>query len=141
MASVGRRPARVYEPIDPQLRAFDHGVGTLTVDGELRGYLASVVGRIVFPGRGLWPWFVIVWLDGTKESPFEDYGPGWYTVRELEAGQLDHFGPSVSVETRILWWKVRGTMPGPPTVYDFAWLPADEAAVKWRDLDLRDSDF
>lgn len=33
-----------YTLPDPELRAYDHGVGTLSVDGELRGYLASVVG-------------------------------------------------------------------------------------------------
>lgn len=38
-----------YALPDPELRAYDHGVGTLRVDGELRGYLASVAMRMAFP--------------------------------------------------------------------------------------------
>jgi hypothetical protein len=29
-----------------ELRAYDHGVGTLSIDGVLQGHLASVVGKI-----------------------------------------------------------------------------------------------
>ncbi len=64
------RGSRSYELPDPELRAYDHGIGTLSIGGELMGHLASVVGRISLPSRGLWPWFLIVWLDGTRENPF-----------------------------------------------------------------------
>lgn len=127
---------------DPQLRAYDHGVGTLTIDGVSKGHLASVVGEITFPSTSPWPWFVIIWTDGTKERSFEDYGPGWYAVRELEAGVLHHFGPSIRLERRGLFGRwVRYTRPGPRCVFDFAWLPRDEATAKWRELGLADSDF
>ena len=127
---------------DPQLRAYDHGVGTLKVGGVLQGHLASVVGEITFPSRSPWPWFVIVWADGAKENAFEDYGPLWYTVRDLDSGVLDHFGPSIRRERRGLFgMTVRSSRLGPPQVFEFAWLPSDEAKAMWRELGLVDSDF
>lgn len=132
---------RIYDLPDPELRAYDRGVGTLSVGGELKGHIASVIGEMTLPSRQPWPWFVIVWADGTKEHSFEDYGPGWYTVRELDAGYLDHFGPSVPMRKRFLGISIRYSHAGPPCLYDFAWLPPDEAAVKWEELGLVDGDF
>ena len=134
-------PDRIYDLPDPELRAYDRGVGILSVGGELKGYLASVVGEIKFPSRQPWPWFVIVWADGTKEHPFEDYGPGWYTVRELDAGYLDYFGPSIPLRKRFLGIRIRYSVAGPPCLYDFEWLPPGEAAKKWDELGLVDDDF
>lgn len=131
------RPPRVYDLPDPQLRAYDRGLGILSVEGEFKGHLASVVGRVGF----LWPWFVVIWPDGSKERSFEDYGPGWWTVRELDAGHFDHFGPSVRVERRFLGFTYEIEKPGPRVVYDFAWLPPAEAARKWQELGLKGSDF
>ena len=130
-----------YELPDPTLRAYDRGVGELRVDGELRGYLASVVGEIRFPGRSPWPWFVLVWLDGTKEQSFEDYGPGWYTVRELDAGYLDHARSTTEERRGWFGFTTSRTTYGAQRRYDFVWLPADEAAAKWVELGLADSDF
>lgn len=132
-----------YELPDPTLRAYNHGIGTLSVGGEVRGYLASVVGEIKFPGRAPWPWFVIVWLDGTKERSFEDYGPHWYTVRELDSGYLDHYGPATPKERRWGWFgrTLKYTQQGEPRRYEFAWLPTDEAAEQWVELGLTDNDF
>jgi len=131
-----------YVLADPQLRAYDHGVGTLKVDGVLQGHLASVVGEIKFPSKSPWPWFVIVWTDGTKEPAFEDYGPGWHTVRELEAGVLDHYGPSIRRDHRCLFGRtIHSSQAGPARVFEFAWLSSDDAATKWRELGLEDSDF
>jgi hypothetical protein len=132
---------KIYEPSDPRLRAYDRGVGTLSVDGELVGHLASVVGEMRFPSRQPWPWFVVVWLDGTKENTFEDYGPGWYTVRELDAGRFDHHGPSVSFEKRFFGIRLRGSKIGEPMSFDFAWLPPEIAARRWNELGLLDADF
>ena len=132
---------KLYKPADPLLRAFDHGVGTLSLDGELVGHLASVVLEMRFPTRQPWPWFVVVWLDGSKENSFEDYGPSWYTVRELDAGRLEFHGPSTSVDDRILGMRLRSSMPGPPKTFEFKWLPSDVAARRWDELGLVDADF
>lgn len=142
----GKRRARWQQPTDymlpdPQLRAYDHGLGTLRVDGELMGYLASVVGEMRFPSRQPWPWFVIVWTDGFKERSFEDYGSWWLTVRELDAGYLDHYGPSVRQESRFLGIRSVSEKRGSPCRFEFERLPADEAAQKWIELGLVDSDF
>ncbi len=59
-----------------------------------------------------WPWFVVVWVDGPKERSFEDYGPKWYTVRELDAGYLDHYGQD-----------------GREQIFEFAWLPPDQGSL------------
>lgn len=137
--SAKGQTAADYTLSDPELRAYDRGLGTLRVDGVLRGHLASVVLKMTFPPNQLWPWFVLVWADGSKERSFEDYGPGWWTVRELDAGRLDHHGPSVT--RRILGkWIVVNT-PGPPCLFDFEWLPPAEAAMKWQELGLVDTDF
>lgn len=126
---------------DPDLAAFDHGLGSLQADGVLKGYLASVRTKLSFP-PGQWQlWFVIVWADGSKELPFEDYGPGWYAVRELNAGYLDHFGPSTRWTKSILGYPMHIVDGGEPQKYEFAWLPPDEAAAKWHELGLTDRDF
>lgn len=138
---AARRAERVYELPDPKLRAYDHGVGILSVGGQTKGYLATVVLTMSFPRGQPWVWSVIVWADGAKERSFEDYGPGWCTVRELDAGFLDHYGPTVTRERRLLGLRFVSQRPGPPTRYDFARLPADEAAKKWGELGLVDADF
>ena len=136
-----RGQPKVYELADPSLRTYDHGVGTLSVDGELVGHLASVVLEMSFPSRQPWIWFVIVWLDGSREFKFEDYGPGWYTVRELDAGYFEHPGPSVTVEKRVLGLRLWSSKPGKPQIFDFTWLPADLAVRRWHELGLADADF
>jgi len=120
---------------------YHHAIGTLTLDGELKGYLACVVGHIVFPSRAPWPWFVVVWSDGSKERAFEDYGPEWLTVRELDAGRFEYHGPSRRTEKRFLWWRVVVTEPGRPLTFDFAWLPTEQAQERWKALGLVDADF
>lgn len=113
-----------YDLPDPNLAAYDHGLGELRVNGELQGYLASVRLEMSFPARQWWPWFVIVRTDGHKVGAFEDYGPKWLTVRELDAGYLDDYSPS-----------------GEPQVYEFSWFPSDQAATKWMELGLTEDDF
>ena len=131
-----------YELPDPTLRAYDRGVGTLRLGGEVHGYLASVVGEIQFPGRSPWPWFVVVWLDGTKERSFEDYGPLWCTVSELDAGYFDHYEQGRSTARRGWFGRtIKHAERGTPRRYEFAWLTPDEAAAKWLELGLTDNDF
>ncbi len=126
---------------DPELRSYDHGLGTLRFDGEVEGYLASILGKMRFPSAQFWPWFVVVWVDGAKENPFEDYGPNWWTVRELDAGYFQHYGPSVRRDQRFFWKRIKYSVPGPLRRFDFEWLPPAEAASKWQELGLVDSDF
>ena len=128
-----------YVPSDPRLAAYDNGVGTLRVDGELRGYLASYLGgELPLEPR---PWFVVVWKDGTKEPPFGDHGPAWKTVRELDAGYLNYREQGIRTEGRVLGFRTVTSTRGAPCRFDFEWLPADEAAQKRTRLGLVDSDF
>lgn len=123
------------------LRELDHGVGELRVDGVLKGHLASVVGEMRFPARQPWLWFVVIWLDGSREQSFEDYGPKWYTVRGLDTGHFDYHEPSVGWEKTILGHRYYSTTRGPECSYEFAWLPMDRAAQMWQELGLVDSHF
>lgn len=132
---------RIYELPDPLLRAYQHGVGTLSVDGDLVGHLASVVLEMRFPRRQPWVWFVIVWLDGSREFKLEDYGPSWYIVRELDKGYFEHHGPSVTTEKRVFGIPLVSSKPGSPVTFDFAWLPPDIASRRWDELGLVDADF
>lgn len=78
MAAGGRRGDGGYTLPDPRLRADDRGLGTLTVDGDLRGYLASVVWHMVFASRQPWLWFVVAaWTTS----------PGWSPTLRLRSGQ------------------------------------------------------
>lgn len=130
-----------YELPDPELTAYDRGLGTLAVAGEVKGYLASVRLVMCLPGKQWWPWFVVVWADGRKEHSFEDYGPKWYIVRELDAGRLDHHGPSVEKTLSLFGHRFRWSESGDEQTYDFAWLPAEDAERKWRELGVTDDDF
>lgn len=130
-----------YELPDPGLGAYDHGLGELRVDGQLRGYLASVRTKMILPRRQWWVWLVIVWADGRRELPLEDYGPKWITVRELDAGYFDHYGPTTMTRRPSRFFASFDVQDGEPQVYDFAWLPSGEAAAKWQELGLTDNDF
>jgi hypothetical protein len=65
---------------------------------------------------------VVVWANGDRERPLEDYPP-WTIVKELQDGRLtwdegDH----------------RGT-------YSVEWLPADQSRATWSDLGITLDDF
>lgn len=134
-----------YEPRDPTLASLDHGLAELRVDGEVRAHLAYVVKRLGLRGAsGPWPWFVVVWPDGHKEHADEDYGPGWETVRQLDAGSFT-YGARPSLERRktvlgITTMTWRESCPDEIT-YDVRWLEPREATVTWARLGLEDSDF
>ena len=120
----GDRELPDYDLPDPDLSAYDHGLGELRLNGELEGHLASVRLKMSFPARQWWPWFVIVWADGRKDRAFEDYGPKWLTVRELEAGYFEYYPEN-----------------GGHRMYEFSWLMPDEAGTKWAELRLTEDDF
>lgn len=131
-----------YTLTDPTLSAFDRAVAELRIDGELRAYLACRLLR--FLSGDPWPWFVLVWPDGTKEWKQEDYGPWWDTVRELDAGFYTYYSkPTTVIPTRLfgrtLW--ERQSNSSPEVTYDVTWLPAPDAAEMWAQLRLKDSDF
>lgn len=128
-----------YAPADSTLASYGHGLGALKVGGVLTGYLASIVAET--ESREPWLWFVVVWNTGAKEKPFEDHGPLWLTVRELDAGYFDHFGPSTTSEGRFLGFQTVRSIPGSPRRFEYARLPANDAAKKWAELGLADSDF
>ena len=37
-----------------------------------------------------WLWYQVNWSDGRQDRPQEDYGPGWFSVAELEQGRFDY---------------------------------------------------
>lgn len=102
-------PQPAPELQDPNLAAFDDGVAELFREGCLQGHLHTRREPFWSPGFGnstRWSVYLrIVWLDGSRSSLQEDYGPRWGTVVEVEAGQLEFDG----------------------SVYDVRWLPPDSA--------------
>ena len=66
--------------------------GKLSRNGQAEAHLLTQVthyrswpfGR----QRHEWLWCKVCWLDGRQGPPEEDYGPGWYTVAELEQRKL-----------------------------------------------------
>lgn len=130
-----------YQPPDPTFGAYDRGIGTLSLDGEVVGHLASRVLDMSFPSRQPWLWFLIVWLDGSREPKFEDYGPDWWIARELDSGRFDHFRPSVIAERKLLGFRFEAVTRGEPVVFDFEWLSPEMARAKWFEFGLTDADF
>jgi hypothetical protein len=119
---------RLPPPPDPSLEPFDGGIGVLSRGGVRAGHVATVRGQY----HGLfgrqwkwWIWYLVVWEDGTRERPQEDYEP-FLAVQELRAGYLDvDFSSAASRSGR----------------YDVVWLTPDEAAATRERLGIRDSDF
>ena len=132
---------KVYEPADPSLRSYHRAVWTLSSDGELRGHVACVVSEMMWPPRAPWLWFLVVWIDGRREFPFEDYGSGWYALREIDAGFLDYHLPSVTVEQRFLWRRIPAARHGAPRKFEVEKLPPEVAARRWDELGLADDQF
>ena len=104
---------------DPRAEPFRDGVAALIRDGAPAGHLVSTLTTFWSPSRPLhrqwWVWFVIIWADGCREPPQEDYPP-WSVVSEMDDGYLevdagDHSGR-----------------------YDVTWLADREAHRVRRDL-------
>ena len=127
---------------DPAMSVFDRGIGELRFAGELVGHLASALGEMgFFEPRQPWPWFLVIWLDGSREPIFEDYGPEWLTVKELDEGHFHYFEPSAQSTRRILGTTWTVSKPGPPREFEFIRLAPEDAERKWNELALLDSDF
>ncbi|WP_394277390.1 hypothetical protein [Luteococcus sp.] len=126
---------------DPTLSRYDGGVAELRRHGEVLAYLVCEVGRMVFPAQGdPAPLFKVVWPDGRQETEFEDYGPEWWTVRELDAGHLTFWSePSVFRPVRFLGLDLGGRVgrtQGEEVSYEVGWLPPVEARSMRRKLGL-----
>lgn len=132
-----------YVPRDPTLSIYDHGVAELRVAGELRAHLACVVEEMTMPAGQPWPWFVVVWPDGSKDPAFEDYGPKWCTVSELDEGFIIHGAEPAQVRSRRLFGMTMSTIEhcAEERRFEVEWLPAAEARERWEELGLEDSDF
>jgi hypothetical protein len=130
-----------YSPSDPSFAAYDRALGALSLDGVVVGHLACRVLEMSYPSRQPWLWFVIVWLDSSREPTFEDYGPDWPVVRELDAGRFEHHLPSITATGRFLGLRFETITPGAPAVFDFEWLPPEVAQARWDELGLSDADF
>lgn len=70
-----------------------------------------------------WVWMIVVWADGDREDPIEDYPP-WSYVSEVRSGVFVHEGPGPR----------RGE-------YVVEWLPADASEAQWASLGVRPEDF
>ena len=118
-----RRRRETGPAFEPWLDQFRDGLAVLLRDGEPVGHVASVVRTF----RTLWdptpkPWVwlvVVVWADGRKEHPEEDYPP-WSSVAEMRAGFLER---------------------GDGERYDVRWVPPERALDERRRLGIRDRDF
>ena len=112
---------------DPRLDAFDRGCLVLRRRSETVGHVATTLGTYWSPGRARtihqWVWLVVVWADGEKERPVEDYPP-WTYVREIWDGEF-------------IW-----PYPGPRSgEYSVEWLPDSEREAKWAELGTTLDDF
>jgi hypothetical protein len=88
----GLVPSREPWPQDPRLDPYRNAVWELARSGRVQGYLTCrVIPTRSFPG--LWAksellWYQVCWLDGRRERPGEDHGPGWPVVTDLEEGRF-----------------------------------------------------
>ncbi|WP_374928392.1 hypothetical protein [Kytococcus sedentarius] len=130
-------PLPEYTPQDPTLAVYDHAIAEMWREGELKAHLACQVGNL-WTGEP-WPWFLVIWASGQREMSFEDYGPHWTTVRELDAGFIEfQHGPSVVEHGR---WLTRIDHGEWGARYELTWLDPLESAMRWKELGLQEDHF
>lgn len=122
--SVMLRPP---EP-DSSLDVFRGGVATLRRDGQVAGHVATSVRTFWAPfslsrRRQWWVWYIVVWANGDREPPDEDYPP-WIVVREMQSGTFSWDGPD----------EHRGH-------YVVDWLPEEARREVLAGLRIRPEDF
>lgn len=107
---------------DPELDRFDRGCVELTHDGRVCGWVATRLLAYRTPWRPLttrdWVWLLVIWEDGSRELPCEEYEP-WAYVTEL-------------LHARFEWGGV---------TYDARWLAAEESFRMWQVLGVTEADF
>lgn len=91
-------------------------------------------------GGAPWPWYVVIWPDGRKELPQEDYGPYWYAVREWDAGRFIYQERPSTVKRSPFGWTSH-TTDSEDIEYQAMWLPREQADAEWKRLGLQESDF
>lgn len=119
---------RAKPPIpDAALDCFVEGAGVLTLSGKPAGYIVTHLTWFLSPGsmrqKQWWVWYIVIWADGSREHPEEDYPP-WLTVTELNSGYFDFVGRK-SREQR----------------YDFEWLSKEDAKALRERLEITEGDF
>lgn len=128
MAPFRKYTRREPEP-EPALAPFRGGVAILRRDDKFCGHIASEVSQFqARPRNGWWVWFVILWVDGTKDRLIEDYAP-WTYVTEMQQGFIDYAGGMLMMDK---------TRAG---VYDVEWVPVSEAARVRAEVGIRLEDF
>ena len=109
-------------PSDPALEPFDLGLAVLRLNGQVAGHVATTLGSFsTLFSRQMqpWIWYIVIWADGTREHPEEDYPP-WTFVREVQSGYFD----------------------GPGSVrYEAQWLEEPERTRMWAELGISVDDF
>ena len=76
---------------DPRLEPFRDAVVELRRDGVVVGHVATTVTQFWSPfsfRRNQCVWFSVIWVDGRRENPVEDYSPPWPTIELLEQGRF-----------------------------------------------------
>lgn len=113
------RPIAAW-PRNPRLDPFRDAVWQLSKAGAVQAYLVTQVVPMrsmpVFWEQQEWLWFRICWLDGRREPPRHDQGPGWSVVSALEQSrfELDDIASTVLDATPVpaaqratLWQRYR----------------------------------
>lgn len=115
-----RRKSLVPPPENPSLTPFDDGVAVLRFDGQVAGHVATTLGYFrTLRKQQHWVWFVVVWTDGRREQPEEDYFP-WTFVTEIQNGYFD----------------------APDGVrYEATWVPEPDRERTWAELGLTHDQF
>lgn len=89
--------------------------------------MATALGSFWSPGRPFTlqdrVWLTVVWADGEREDPIEDYPP-WSVVADVRAGHFRHEAP--------------GPRQGE---YLVDRLPAEQGRAQWRALGITLDDF
>lgn len=85
---------------DPGLDPFREAVWQLSLGGQTRGWVTtSLMPMRSFPffwDKQEQMWTQVHWADGRHEYGEEDYGPEWYSVKELRGGHFSTWDPSVN---------------------------------------------
>lgn len=107
---------------DPALDVFDRGCLVLRRDGRVAGHIATTLSSFWSPSRPFtkqdWVWLVVVWSNGDRERPLEDYPP-WTVVDEIRKGAFT--------------WDEGDAHRGQ---YSAEWLPDGERQEQWAALGI-----